>query len=186
MQEELQDYDRVLNERLLEVVDVIEPLRPDLFRHELVDARDDHILVVRPVEDPDHPPRGNALMDAPEEVMLEFDFARDLEAGGLAAHRIDAAKNLLDCPVFAGRIAALEDDEKGVPSVRVQRRLQFPDSLALVLGGFLELVALGETARARGICVADADLPCAGDGGELGWVGWHETMSKTVMDLSKI
>ena len=112
-------------------------------------------------------------MDAPEEVVLAFDFARDLEACDLAPHRIDAAKNLLDRSVFTGRITALEDDEKGVPPIRVKRGLQFPDSLALVFSGFLELVALWEIAWARSVGVTDADLRRAGDRDELGRVGGH-------------
>ena len=124
-------------------------------------------------------------MDAPKEVVLKLNVARDLEAGDLAPHWIDAAKNLLDRPVLARRIAALEDDEKGVPSIRVQPGLQFPDSLALVLSGFLEVVALGETARARSVAVADADLPRVGDGDELRRVGGHEAMSKAGGEMSK-
>jgi hypothetical protein len=54
-----------------------------------------------------------------------------------------------------------------------------------VLGGFLELVVLAETARSRSVGVAEPDLPRAGDGDELRWVGWHEAMSKPGLDLSK-
>src|ERR1700730_19048074 len=128
---------------------------------------------MRAVEYSDHSTLRNALMDAPEEVMLVFEFARDLEAGDLATHWVDATEYLLDRPVLARRIAALEDDENGVTSIRVQRRLQFPDSLALVLGGVLEVVALGEAARARSVGVADADLSRAGYRDELSRVVGH-------------
>ena len=53
VQEELDDRRPLVRERLLERVDLVVALRPDLLGHEVVDADDQHVLVVRPVEDAD-------------------------------------------------------------------------------------------------------------------------------------
>ena len=78
-------------EQSLEVVDrVVAPL-PDRLRHEIVDAHDEHVLVVRAVEDADHPLRRACGVDAPEEVVRELGGRRLLEGDDVAPLRVDGA-----------------------------------------------------------------------------------------------
>ena len=68
-QEELDDGRAALGQRPLEGVDLVVALRPDPSRSEAVDADDEHVLVVRAVEDPDLALARRPLVDAPQEVV---------------------------------------------------------------------------------------------------------------------
>jgi hypothetical protein len=76
VQHALHDHRARRGQPRLEVVDrAVAPL--DLLRRrELAHARDQHVLVVRAVEDPDHAGRRHFLLDAPEEVVLALDRGR--------------------------------------------------------------------------------------------------------------
>src|SRR5690348_12182962 len=76
-----------------------------------MDSHDEHLLVVRAVEDPDlaalrQPPRV-----APQEVMVELLGRRDLEAVHRDSLRVDTAHHVPDRPVLARRIEGLKYDE---------------------------------------------------------------------------
>ena len=58
-------------------------------------------------------------MDAPQEIVRELGLGGALKLVTSQPIRIDAAKNLSDCPILAGRIATLKHDEQSVPSVGV-------------------------------------------------------------------
>jgi hypothetical protein len=53
-----------------------------------VDSRDEHVLIVRPVEDRDFAPPQRVRVDAPREVVCEFCRARLLEPDDIRALRI--------------------------------------------------------------------------------------------------
>ena len=83
VQEELADDVTVTGHVALETVDVFEPFFPDPLRDELwrqlripqnlrVDANDERLLVVRPVEDADPAPLWQHLRRAPHEVVIEL------------------------------------------------------------------------------------------------------------------
>ena len=70
-----------------------------------------HILIVRPVEDADHPARRHLPHAAPQKVMPGLQRRRHLERRHLAALRIDPRKDVPDRAVFARRIHALQHDQ---------------------------------------------------------------------------
>src|ERR1043165_7494751 len=84
MQEELQDLRPVSIEMALKGVDVLVPLLPKLFapgrvsRHLLaledlgVDAHDEDIFVIRPIEYPDSSALGDGLGTPPQERMVQL------------------------------------------------------------------------------------------------------------------
>ena len=112
VQEELEDRRPLAHEHPLEVVDRVVARAPQRLGREVLDAHDEHVLVVRAVEDADHAVGGRGLVVAPEEVV------RELLAGGLLervhahARRVRAAQDVLDRAVLARRVDALQDDQQ--------------------------------------------------------------------------
>src|SRR5579859_7386805 len=71
-------------------------------------AHDQHLFVVRPVENADPPALRQVAGRAPEKVMLQFVGARMLVAEYLAALRIDPGHDVLDDAVFARGVHGLK------------------------------------------------------------------------------
>ena len=69
----------IVVQQFLELVDLIVALRPDVFGHQIVDAHDEHVFVVRAVEDSDVAVFGNGLVNAPEKIVRHFLRGRLLE-----------------------------------------------------------------------------------------------------------
>jgi hypothetical protein len=69
MQIELEHRDARQRQRVLELVDRFVARLPDRFRDEILHPDDQHILIVGPVEDVDHPLRRGLLVIPPQEVM---------------------------------------------------------------------------------------------------------------------
>src|SRR5262249_57599367 len=65
---------------------------------------DEHLFIVRPVEDADLPARRQPLLVAAEEVLVELARRRHLEALDAHTLRVDAAQHMADRPVLAGRV----------------------------------------------------------------------------------
>src|SRR5262245_32986957 len=111
-------------------------------------ADDEHLLVVRPVEDPDLSARRQPLLIAAEEVLVELALGGDLEA--LHAHtlRVDAAHHVADRPVLSCGIERLDHDEHAVCVLSREARLvlrqqldavpQEPGTVLLLLESCLE------------------------------------------------
>src|ERR1700733_8358173 len=123
VEEELHDPRAAPLEMVLEGVDVLEPLLPKpvpvvqtgrqmlsdkQFR---MDADDQDLLVVRPVEDADVAALGKRLDTAPEEVVAQFFGRRHSEGSDLATLRVHPREDVLDGAVLPGGVEGLEDDQ---------------------------------------------------------------------------
>jgi hypothetical protein len=75
-----------------------------------MDAHDQYLFIVRPVENADFAAFGNALLRAPEEVVIQLFAARRLESVNIASLRIHAGHDVLDHAILSGRVHGLEDD----------------------------------------------------------------------------
>ena len=106
VQEELEDVGAVGHQTLLELVDLLVALRPDLLGDEVVDADHQDVFVVGAVEDDDFALRGRLAVDAPEEVVGRLVMGGDLEAVDAGALRVHVAQHVVDDAVLAGRIDA--------------------------------------------------------------------------------
>ena len=115
----------VLDEEALPVVDLAVAALPDVVapraRRELlaledlrVDAHDEDVLVVRPVEDRDLAARRQLLRVAPEVVVVELLRRRRPEAVDDDALRVHAAHHVPDRAVLAARVERLEHHEHAV------------------------------------------------------------------------
>jgi RNase P/RNase MRP subunit p29 len=122
VQEELHHVDAVLRQVLLEVVDLREALLPDVsrvadarrqllvFEPFRVDARGEHFLVVRAVEDADLPALGQVSDETPEVIVLEFRRARLLVDRHHATLRVNARHDVFDRAVLARAVHRLKDE----------------------------------------------------------------------------
>ena len=72
MQKELQDGRAALMNERLECVDLLEPLSHHVIRYPPMDVGNQHVLVMRAVEDADLALGRCLLMHAPEEIMPQF------------------------------------------------------------------------------------------------------------------
>ena len=116
---------------------------------------------------PIRPPLRQALRCTPQKVVVQFLGRRLLEAEDLAALRIDAAHDVLDRPVLAGRVHRLQDDQHRVPVVRVEEVLGLGQVGQVLREHFLgplldrvlaEVLELDRSASSPG-CSPSADLP---------------------------
>src|ERR1041385_3178572 len=124
----------------LEGTDILEALIPDLARYQLrrqflrleklaLHPHDEHVFVVRAVEDADAPALRQRAGRPPEEVVIELFGARRLERIDVAALRIDAGHHMLDGAILAGGIHCLEDDQERPAILRVEPLLQLGEAL---------------------------------------------------------
>ena len=86
-------------------------------------SHDEHLLVMRAVEDPDLAAGGQPLRVAPQEVVVELLGRGNLEAVHVDALRIDAAHHVADRPVLARRVQRLKHDQHTPRVLRSQPRL---------------------------------------------------------------
>src|SRR5580693_5681253 len=87
-------------------------------------AIDEHLLIIRAIEDADPASFRKPARGAPEEVMLELFGARLLETDNLTASRINSGHDVPDGAVLPGGIHSLEDQEQCVPIGRIMKLLQ--------------------------------------------------------------
>src|SRR5262245_50401066 len=126
-----------------------------------MNANDQRLLVIAPVEDPDAAAFGQAFDAAPEEVVTEVFGRGRLERVDLAALGVDAGHHVLDRTILAGRVHGLEDEQDRPPVLGVEHLLELgeePDAgregglgLGLVLGGEVERVAGIDVAQAKAV-----------------------------------
>src|SRR5205807_6857177 len=144
MEEKLEDARAVAAQMVLQPGDGTIAFLPDRVRVEEIvgqlfgaqdlrmHAHDQHLLVIRTVEDPDAPALRKEAGGAPEEVVLQLLGARVLEAEHLAALWVDARHHVLDDAVLAGRVHRLEDEQKGMLVGGVEQALQRAQLLDLL------------------------------------------------------
>src|SRR5262249_52377012 len=118
-----------------EVADVLEALLPDLLAEQLfrdplplqhfgMDPDNQHLLVVRAVEDADVPALRHLEVGPPKEIMVELERVRRLERMHLAALRIEPGHHMLDDAVLAGGVHGLEDDQNRPAVMRIELLLE--------------------------------------------------------------
>ena len=79
MQEKFEYLDTVICQDLLEGVNLTVPVGPNLRRNDVVDPHDQHVFVVRAVEDPYITTPRHGFVNAPQKVMIQLVSRRFLE-----------------------------------------------------------------------------------------------------------
>ncbi len=100
-------------------------------------ANHQHFLVIGAIEDADPSPLGKTASGAPEEIMLQFFYARLFEGVHLAARRIDSGHNVANHSVLARRIHALKYEQQGIAVRGVVKLLQGTQLRHVLLQDFL-------------------------------------------------
>ena len=116
-------------------------------RRHRMHALDEHVLVVRPVEDPDEAGRRHLGAHSPQEIVRALLGGRRLERRDLHALRIDGSDDMPHDTALAGGVERLQHEEHAsriaLDAVRVQLLLD-P----------IELGHLGRDRRGSGVLVA--------------------------------
>ena len=79
-----------------------------------------HLLIVRTVEDPDIPPGRKGPEIPPEIIVIEFLACRYFEAGHLNTLWVNPRHHMLDGTVFTGCVKGLEINEKSIGVLGIQ------------------------------------------------------------------
>jgi plasmid stabilization system protein ParE len=131
------DFEPPLRPRIrthrFEGVDLVVAPSPDVLRNHVLDADDEDVLVVRPVEYTDPTFGGSALVVPPKEVVVGLLGARGLEGRYPTSLRVDAAEDMLDGAVFPSRIHGLQHDQQSPLILRVETLLEVLYAPALLL-----------------------------------------------------
>src|SRR6185503_21386046 len=104
MEEELQNHDAAGGEHPLELVDVPVSLGPLLLLQLPVHPWHQDVFVMRAVEDPDNPLRGDNSVDAPEKIVTLLELRRRLEGGNAAPLRIHRREHLANGAILSRRV----------------------------------------------------------------------------------
>ena len=124
-----------VDEALLKGVDLVITAGPDVLRDQIVDADDQHVLVVRAVEDHNFSPGRRGPVRPPQEIVGQFlgrGLAERRHPATLGVHR---PQDVADRPVLSARVHCLQADQQRLASLRIEQRLEFPEP-------FLELCDL--------------------------------------------
>ena len=165
VQEKFQDGDAAGVQHAFEFVDVPVALRPNFFGNQAVDAGDEHVFVVRTVEDSDIASARYGFVNSPEEIVRQLFVIGLLEGGDFAALGIHARHDVADGAVFAGGVAALQHDEQGVTAVGVEQVLEFAKTDE---GLFLSFVVAAVAEGCGGVAMVEADCGAGWDDGVVG------------------
>ena len=98
-------------------------------RHQAVHAHDEHVLIMRAVEDHHFAFPRRSKMGAPEEIVGQLKFARLFEAENRGPLRVHAAKQVAHDPILAGSIERLQHDEQRLVAVCIKEVLQLVHAL---------------------------------------------------------
>ena len=148
VEKEFQNGRLVLDgEELFPFVDEVVARLPHLFWRELVHAYDEHVFVMRAIEDRNVAALRRMRMDAPQKVVRLFFGSRLLEPGHLHALRVHGADDMPAGAVLAGAVDALQNDQQRMRAVRVEFALQlgYAREIALQLlrrFGVIRIVAM--------------------------------------------
>ncbi|OIQ69211.1 hypothetical protein GALL_491890 [mine drainage metagenome] len=130
-------------------------------------AHDQHLFVVRAIEDADAPALGQVAGGAPEEVVLKFLRTRMLKAEHLAALRVDARHHVANRAVLACRVHRLKHQQQGMAVRRVEQALLVAELLHVVSQQIvIGLLRFAQSLGLRGPAdqvnrIAFADLECS-------------------------
>ena len=153
VQEALDDGGAVFGQVRLEVVDRLVPVVDRRGGGELADPRDEHVLVVRAVEEPDHARPWSLLPDSPEEPPLALCRGRRLERRDVQTLGIQHCRAVADGAALAGGVHPLQDNKDPVHTAGASLREQPLLVLRQLLGRVLRerLLALGLPAIEPGV-----------------------------------
>src|SRR3954471_24642 len=90
-----------------------------------MNTNDQHLLIVRTVEDRNHTRRRKEASWAPEEVVQTFFIGRSSKAEDVYALRINARHDVLDGAVFTGGIERLQNNNHRILFARPKNILRF-------------------------------------------------------------
>src|SRR6202158_2811465 len=107
MKKKLDHRDAVARKVALETIDIFKTFLPDMFGYKLrghsfilqnlrMNPDNQHLLVIRPVENPDLPSSRQAARGSPEEIMFQLFRRRRFEGPDVHAFRINAGHYVLD------------------------------------------------------------------------------------------
>ena len=122
VKEDLHHAEGVLPEILFPVPDLIEAFVPEVlvvfdFVGQLavfdvvVEPYSDDVLIVRPVEDPDHAAGRERTVHTPEVIVILLDHGRSLEGRDPHASGVDFRKDVTHGAVFPRRVHSLQDED---------------------------------------------------------------------------
>jgi hypothetical protein len=125
MQIKLKNVCVVVDQTLLESVDPIVTNGPDVCRCEIVDPHNQHVLVVRAIEDDYFPSCGHSWVYPPQEVVCQL-FGGGLSKGGhSAALGIHRTQKVIDRSILAAGVHCLQTDQQRTAALRIQQVLKF-------------------------------------------------------------
>jgi hypothetical protein len=113
VEEQLDDLCPLVGQQLLEVADVAVAPPPHRVGRQSLDAHDEHVLVVAPVEHADDALRRRALVDTPQVVVRTVLLGRQAEAVHVDARHVDRAQHVADGAVLAATVHRLQHDQHG-------------------------------------------------------------------------
>ena len=138
----------VLGQRLLEGVDLLVALSTRA-RAQVLDAHDQHVLVMRAVEDADRAAPRRRAFGCARDSHEQAHPGRLAETGDADAGRTDGPEHLSDGTVLAGGVGALQDDQQRPPALGIEPLLQIVDRFGVVLqpilAGILVRKAVGQS-----------------------------------------
>ena len=158
VQVEFQNGRSRFGEIFLERVDQLVAFGPDAFGHEVVHAYDQHVFVVRAVEDHDFAALRRGNVRAPQEVVRRLFARRLFKRVHARALRIEPAKDVGNGSVFAGGVEPLEHDQQRVLVAGVEQILE-PAQLVDVVRHLIRGIVLARvrSGKAR-IDISQADV----------------------------
>src|SRR3954447_21245399 len=124
MQEELDNRYPVLDQATFEIIDLPVTRFNPIGLNQIVDARDQYILVMGAIENGDHTDWRHCPVDAPQEIMCQFLRCRFLKTDRGNSERWDPAKDFPDCPVFSTRVETLQHHQQRVSGLGIQNFLE--------------------------------------------------------------
>src|SRR5208283_2983206 len=136
MQVELDDAGSIAGEVLLQPHDGAIAIEPDrlamargvgeAFAAEDfgVHANDEHLLVMRSIEDSDPAALGQIAGGAPEEIVLQLLGTGMFETEHLTALGVDTGHHMLDRAILSGGVHCLKNQQNGVAVRRIEKLLQ--------------------------------------------------------------
>ena len=160
MEHEFENARAAVGEKLLECVDLIITPLDRLGGNEFLHLDDQHIFIVRAVEEADEAARRHRLVDPPKVVVRQFFRSRGLERRDCDADRPAVVEYSPDGAVLAAGIGALQDDQKGSLALRIEALLEKVDRLRIADGLGLRGLLVGEYAIAARVDIRKREASC--------------------------